>query len=468
MMLSARRFRSLRIGIFTDTYAPQINGVVTSIQLMDKVLRDHGHQTFIFTLKHPRAEPTSDPDHVFRVPSVRFYGNSDHRVGLIYSRSAMEQARSLELDVIHSHAPFSLGVFGHISARRLCLPEVHTYHTMLEDYTHYVSRQKITNEAARRVARRYSRIFCNWSTTIIVPTTKVKQALLDYGVTRPIFVLPTGVDLERFRPLASEHERNQQRRRLGLGFDGPLLVFVGRLAKEKSIDTLIKYHTQVIEAYPNCHLVIVGDGDERQHLQSYAQRLGLARSVHFVGAKSGNELPLYYQIADVFVIASRSETQGLVVPEALACGVPVLAANDPAFHNLVVPGRTGYLFADSRQYVDHLQQLLEAGGAANFGSAARMSVETLSTGEFYRQLVHVYEEAIRIGPRKPNRYRSSVLEVLRRRRRSDPDSRICNPGWGLIFVGLVCWLLKIRSATQSGPLLKVARRLKITQGLVNL
>ncbi len=404
----------MRIGIFTDTWTPQINGVVTSIQLMDSILRAHGHETFIFTLTHPGSLPHTDPPNVFRVPSVRFYGNSDHRIGAIYSRTAMEQARHLHLDIIHSHAPFSLGVFGHISARRLGVPEVHTYHTMLEDYTHYVSQRRVANEAAKRLARRYSRVFCNWSTAVIVPTPKVKETLLSYGVTRPISVLPTPVDLDRFRPMAPERQRQELRRSLGLPEAAPLLLFVGRLAKEKSIDVLIRWHREVRKHLPHSGLVIVGDGDERTQLEACARHLGLGASVHFLGPKPWNELPLYYQAADVFVTASRSETQGLVVPEALACGTPVVAADDPAYHDFIVPGRNGYLFQTAADYVAQLQYLLTL-DPIELQRWTRGSVERLSMESFYEQLNQVYETAAALGPAISPSSRSRVLARLRRR-----------------------------------------------------
>lgn len=187
----------MKIGIFTDTYKPQINGVVTSVSLMEQKLKENGHQPYIFTVTHPEAKTSviPDADNVYRVASVKFWGNTDHRIAKIYSQRIMNTVKELGIELIHSHAPFSLGLMGHLIARRLRIPEVHTYHTMLSDYTYYV---KFGNLLPKEAAENYSRVFCNRVNAVIAPTEKVHQALVEYGVKKPIYVIPTGIDLPPF------------------------------------------------------------------------------------------------------------------------------------------------------------------------------------------------------------------------------------------------------------------------------
>ncbi len=379
----------MKVGIFTDTYKPQINGVVTSIALMEKVLRKHGHEPYIFTISHPEVNPEQDPDYVIRVSSFKFWGNDEHRIGMIYSPFASRKAKNLGIEIIHSHAPFSLGIFGHITAMRLKIPEVHTYHTMLEDYIHYLKMHKFIPE---QFAQKYSKIFCNMVDGVIVPTPKVYDKLTAYGVSKPMFVLPTGIDLANFRCHFSVEDRLRMRREYGLSADDKVLIFIGRIAQEKNIEALIEYHQELVKADPTYKLFIVGSGDHLDCLKGIVVERNLRESVIFAGKKDYVELPYFYNMADCFVIASTSETQGLVVVEAMATGLPIVAVNDESFHPMVKDGVNGYLFVSKKDYLNRVRELMNNTELRkDLGRKSLEISDEFSAERFYEELIHIYE-----------------------------------------------------------------------------
>ncbi len=383
----------MKIGIFSDTYKPQINGIVTSIALMDKKLREHGHETHIFTIAFPTDEPIDDPPHVFRVPSVRFYGNSEHRVGLLYSPSAVRKARQLGIELIHSHAPFSMGLFGHITARRLRIPEIHTYHTMLEDYGHYLRASRLPH---RKIARNYSRVFCNLVDGIIVPTEKVRDALIRYGVRPPIHILPTGIELSTFSAPVAKAARQMVRQEFELQPEDRMLLTVGRLAPEKSIETLLRFHKSLVARNPRWRLVIIGSGDHQPSLEQEAAHLKISQYVRFAGRRSYESLPVYYQAADAFVTASTSETQGLVVLEAMASGLVVVAADDPSYYSMISHGQTGFLFDTESEYIECLETILTSTETAKAViQRGKAKAEEFSGETFYKRLLSIYQTVTR-------------------------------------------------------------------------
>lgn len=382
----------MKVGIFTDTYKPQINGVVTSVCLMEQKLKENGHEPYIFTVTHPDVHPSKDADNIFRISSVKFWGNTEHRIAKLYSQKMLQKVKELDIDIIHSHAPFSLGIMGHLIARRLGIPEVHTYHTMLSDYTHYI---KFGHLMPKEAAENYSRVFCNKVDAVIVPTPKVYEALINYGVKKPMYVIPTGIDLPQFLGKVPEMELEQVRKKFDILPDDKLLIFVGRIAKEKSIDKLIHYHKTLTNKDPRYKLLIVGSGDYLAELKSLVESLGLTNKVIFAGKCRYENLPHYYQIAKCFVTASTSETQGLVVLEAAASGLPIVAINDESYYPVVFEGQNGLYYHTENEYIDALEKLFAHPEAMKIMGAKSLEIaDSFSSDNFYNRIMNVYTEAI--------------------------------------------------------------------------
>ena len=304
----------MNIGFFTDTYFPQISGVSTSISILKKELEARGHRVIIFTTSDPKAHKDET---IVRLPSLPFISFSDRRVAYRGFDKCLKIARRMDLDIIHTHTEFSLGLAGQYVASRLHIPVVHTYHTMYERYTHYIADGLIIGPSEVKVLTRQ---FCSLAGGIIVPSRLTYDTLLEYGVKTPMKVIPTGIPIDY-----CDHLNNQSLREdLGITDQDIVFLSLSRLSKEKSIDQVIVAFKDIIKALPQAKLVIVGGGPERENLEKLAQEIPDDR-VKFVGEVDHEEVDKYYQLGDVYINASDSETQGLTYIESLVNHVPVIA-----------------------------------------------------------------------------------------------------------------------------------------------
>lgn len=383
----------MRIGFFTDTYTPQINGVVTSIRLFKRALEERGHEVYVFA---PDPDHHEDGEVTIRFPSMPFLFQKEMRLAFPLSIEALRVLDKVDFDIIHSHDPFSIGLFGLNLARRHKVPYVHTYHTLYPEYVHYVWETRLT----KKLAEWLSREFCDACDTIVAPSSKVECYLREWGVTRPIDVIATGVDVERFARADAERV-DGLRRRLLLRGDEHVLIFMGRLGREKNVEMLLRalWHSRL----DGVRLLVVGDGPHRGELQALAEELGVESKVTFAGYLEHDDAIAAYHLADAFTFASTTETQGLVISEAMAAGLPVIAVDDPATCDFVVHEQSGLITpARPEPFAAAIDRLLAdrntlAAYAANAKTRARLfSIE--------RQAEHLeahYERAVSsYAPRK--------------------------------------------------------------------
>ena len=377
----------MNIGIFTDTYHPRINGVVTSIRMLEKELTELGHQVFIFTTSDPHAAKQVN---VFRLPSMPITFLPPHRVAVLYSPKLMLKMKSLRLDIIHTHTEFPLGILGKLVSEIYRIPMIHTYHTMYEDYTHYILKGYLITP---KMAQRFSRVFCNRAKMVIAPVDKTHDYLKEIGVKRPIKTIPTGLN---FEPFAVENftpgELARTKMELGIEPEDQVIISVGRVAKEKSLDVLIGMMPKLLERLPKTKLLIIGEGPATDSLKKMAEALEVTRSVIFAGARPWDTIGKYYRLGDVFATASTSETQGLTYIEAMASWVPVVVKRDPSFEKLIVHGKTGFIFDKDQDAHDVVHYALtnkeEARKAAERGFKA---IQHLSARQYACDLEKVYQ-----------------------------------------------------------------------------
>jgi len=393
----------LRIGFFTDTYTPQINGVVTSISLFANELERQGHAVYIFA---PTPRQPKDGAHVVRLPSVPFAFQPEMRLAAAYDARAHGLVKRANLDIMHSHDPFAVGVFGLAMAKRFRVPYVHTYHTLYPEYVHYIWDTWLTRELAERM----SRDFCNQCDTVIAPSTKIREALLEWGTRKPIVTLPTGVNAARYA------ERDEAgvaafRTRFGIKPGERLLTFVGRLGLEKNIDALIDAMNFV--RTPGAKLMIVGDGPYRADLERHAKKDHISDKVLFCGYLRRDDVTRAYQASDLFFFSSLSETQGLVVGEALASGLPVVAVNDLAIADAVTDGSNGFLVPEDPQALAQAADRIlgDADLRQTMSAAAVLRAEELSIGNQTQRLLGVYEGLLE---GRPARRRGGTSQHTRR------------------------------------------------------
>ncbi|MGQ9856367.1 MAG: glycosyltransferase family 4 protein [Fervidobacterium sp.] len=338
----------MNVLMISDTYIPQINGVATSIYLSKKYLEMLGHQVYIVAPVAPE-----DDKSVLVVPGMPFLLEKQHRVVFANHIKILEFALEHKIDVLHSHDPLALGIRALKVQKDLKLPHVHTYHTLLTEYRHYVP-PPLTPD--RRSVEEFSRWFCNKVNTVIAPTYEIKDELINYGVERPIEVLPTGIDTIDF----SKPAQRDIRAEYNIPSDAILLMYAGRLAKEKNLEFLSKVVSKHMHNNSQIWFLIVGDGPERKELERYFEEKGLSNRVIFTGYIPHKEIKDYYKAADLFVFASLTETQGLVVLEALASGTPVVAIAYKGIANVLVNGEGAITTSISEEeFYDAIAKALE-------------------------------------------------------------------------------------------------------------
>lgn len=326
----------MRVGFFTEVYHPIVNGIVASLDGLAEGLRALGHQVYCFAPRVPGYEESDGP--VYRMPSLPLPVPTPYRLTVPVVSRRNRHAIINRLDVLHAHSPFVTGWMAVRYARRLRIPLVYTYHTRLEEYAHYVPFEP---NATRRAASTLTRNFANLADAVIVPTPAMYERLLELGVTAPVEIIPSGIDLRHF---AAGTRSEDLRRELGVAPDERMLLFVSRLAREKNVELLVR---ALAQTRTPARLIVAGDGPEREALEELASRCGAGRRVRFLGAVERDRLPGLYASADAFVFASMTETQGLVLAEALAAGALVLAADAPQIREVL--GGAGRLIRPSAE-----------------------------------------------------------------------------------------------------------------------
>jgi 1,2-diacylglycerol 3-alpha-glucosyltransferase len=384
----------MNIGLFTDMYHPRISGVVTSALILVRQLTRMGHKVYVFTTSDPLA-PYFEP-RVFRLPSAPLLMLRDtHRMAYFYPPRLIYKIRRIRLDVVHTYTEFSLGVFGKIISKLYNVPMVHTYHTMYEDYLHYIARGRLIS---RKGAQNLSRLFCNRADLVIAPSDSTRKYLLEIGVRKPLRTIPTGIDFAPFSPMRySASDLARARAEVGLTPSDKVIAVIGRVAKEKSIDVLVAMMPLLLPRVPKAKLLIVGDGPARGDLECQARTLGVGHAVKFAGFKPWADIGRYYQLGDVFATASTSETQGLTYVEAMAARIPVVIKEAPAPGSLVRHNETGFVFKENADAVGVIASALtDTALAQQVARRAYAAVQPLSAEVFGVELEAVYSEAIRL------------------------------------------------------------------------
>jgi glycosyltransferase involved in cell wall biosynthesis len=340
----------MRVALFTNNYLPFRGGVTTSVETLRRGLEALHHDAWVFA---PAAQgPVADPPWVFRYPSVPAPTYPGFSLPLPISPRLYRTARALDPDIVHAQHPFLLGPTARRYARRHRRPLVFTYHTRYEKYAHYVP---LPERLVATLAVWLSCRFAGSADLVVAPSVLIATTLRERGVTAPVAVIPTGVPLDVF----SLGDRLEARRALGLPPGVPLCLYVGRLDREKSVDRIIDAFGSIADAISTAHLSLVGRGTHETAARRRAEASPARARIHFHGGLPREELPTFYRAADLFLFASETETQGLVLAEAHACGLPAVAVRASGVDEVVRDGETGLLTkADSRELADAAVGLL--------------------------------------------------------------------------------------------------------------
>lgn len=395
----------MRIGIFSDTYTPFINGVSTSIVCLKKALEKKGHEVYVVTVNNEKMGYSYDEkERVMRIPALKA-GIYDYRLSMIYSFKAKKKIKELNLDVIHSQTEFGIGTFARLVAMELDIPIVHTYHTLYEEYLNSLTKNKIkymVNGFIEYLAEYY----CDSSIgELIVPTAKTKEIFKkQYKFKREVHVIPNGIDLDKFSiENINKKELEKIKKQYGIKDTDFVIMYVGRLGPEKNIPFLARAQKQIVKKHKNCKLVIVGEGPMKNELEKITS--SIRENVIFTGKIPQSDIQYYYRLADVFATASKFETQGLTVIEALASGVCALCILDDSFKDALIDNVNGNFFETEKEYVDLVDKLMTDEKLLNkYKKNAIKTANEHSYLTFGDKVLEVYELAIKNNKEKTTRY----------------------------------------------------------------
>ncbi len=381
----------MRIGVFSDSYRPYTSGVVTSICTFKKEMAVMGHETFIFAPNYPNYK--DDEKNVFRFFSLPAPSNHDFSVPLPAWHRVLRVAKKLDLDIIHVHSPFIMGQIGARCSRKLNIPLVFTYHTLYDQYLHYVPMGEVL---ARDLVQKYSSYFGNLCDLVIAPSSEILTMIQGFGVTSPIEVIPTGVDVDKFRSGNPDWLRQE----FNIPAATKICLFVGRLNKEKNLGFLIEAFNRVRQQHEAVCLVIVASGPQEKELKRLVVNLGmnLGREVIFTGMLPPERVVDAYRGGDIFTFASVTETQGIVLVEAMAAGLPVVAVRGSGTDDMVQHGRQGMLVEqDIDLFADQVLEMLRDDQQRNklseqaIDRAYELSAMAMAS-KLEQQYLHVMEE----------------------------------------------------------------------------
>ena len=338
--------------ITTDLFTTDTNGVVTSVKILWDELKKKGHDVRIITLSESRHSHSDGVVYYIRSMPIGVYPNV--RMALSYRHPLIKELIEWRPDVIHSQCEFFTYQYALRIAKHTGAPIVHTYHTLYEQYVTYAIPSK---RLGCYVVRVLTRKRLKKADRIIAPTHKVEQALNDYGLTQAISIVPSGINLDQHRVRITAKERAQKRRALGIGDEHFALLNLGRLGTEKSLDALLELFARAAATEDKLRFLIVGDGPARESLEQQAASLGVTDKVIFTGMVRPGEVQEYYQLGDVFVSASTSETQGLTYIEAAANGLPLLCRRDPCLAGVIRQGENGFEYDSEAEFLAYVRQI---------------------------------------------------------------------------------------------------------------
>ena len=377
----------MNIGIFTDSYFPQLSGVATSIKTLKDALEEQGHNVFIFTTTDPHIKKGTVEANIFRFSSVPFISFTDRRVAFRGFFEATKVAREVKLDIVHTQTEFALGMIGKYVAHQLKIPAIHTYHTMYEDYLHYVLNGHLLRPYH---VKQFTNAYLKNMDGVIAPSKRVEALLKRYRVNIPMRVIPTGVDINSL----NKPETVDVRKELDIPDDVPVLLTLSRVAEEKKIDRILNAMPEILDEFPQTRLVIAGDGPDMEVLQEQVERLTLEDSVIFTGDIPHDDVGSYYKMADLFVSASDTETQGLTYIEALASGTRCVVYDTDYTEHVFDDEEFGKVFNGSGEMLNEILFYLRKGRKQIPHDKLAAKMDQISAQKFASSVYQFYQDTI--------------------------------------------------------------------------
>ena len=385
----------MKICMFTNTFLPHVGGVARSVSILSRDLERMGHEILVVAPHFPGEEPQTEQNTVLRVPAIQNFNGSDFSVRIPLPFALSEEIDLFRPEVIHSHHPFLLGDTALRAARQRNLPLIFTHHTLYEEYTHYVP---FDSQTMKRFVINLSTQYANLCNRVIAPSRSIAQLIRSRGVRTQVEEIPTGVDLDFF----AKGDGARFRKELGIPADWAVAGHLGRLAPEKNLTYLARAVGGFLQHKETAAFVVVGEGPSRQEMSRIFSELNVADRVHFVGKQTGDRLRDAYRAMDLFVFTSQSETQGLVLMEAMASGVPVIALDASGSREVVQDGSNGLLLPQDAPESAFTSALLETARDPSilrtWSQQALQAAQQFSRQHCAERILSLYESASRLEP----------------------------------------------------------------------
>lgn len=383
----------MNFAMLTDSYAPYVSGVVRSIQRFSKGLIALGHNVYIFAPTYSKkAMQDYEPDatEIFRYRAIPAPTYHDYWLPIPISPQASSLMKELQIDIIHTHSPFLMGALGAKLSRQCDIPLVFTHHTKYPDYSHYFPGPQ---KPAKHIIRKYLTRYLNDCDHVITPTPLITDYIIEnYHTSVPITAIPTGIDLSFYE----QADQNWLRAKLNIPEQERIILFVGRLTAEKNPLLVLQAFAKISAQTPGTHMIFVGNGSEKTRLEAWTKERNLSKIVHFTGSIDAQHVADSYTAADLFLFGSTTETQGLVLGEAMAGGTPVVAVKATGTNDIVVDGENGFLADNNADSLANLAikllhdpKLHESLSQGAIQTALQLSIESTAG-----QMLAVYETAI--------------------------------------------------------------------------
>ncbi len=396
--------------MMTNSYLPRIGGVANSVKAFTDRYREKGHRTIVVAPDY-EGKDENEAD-VVRIPSIQHFSGIDYSVMIPIPGYLDAKLKDFKPDIIHSHHPFLIGSTARRISVRLKIPLVFTHHTRYELYTHYTPIESLN---MKKFIVALSSGYENLCDCIIAPSSSIRDILLERKVTSKIEVIPTGVDVDSFTTGNGEAVR----KKFGIEDNTFLFGYVGRVAKEKNLALTARAAIEFMKRESNAKFIVVGKGPVRKYLKNLFEAKQLSDRVVFTGSLTGQELIDAYHALDAFVFSSKTETQGMVITEAMAAGVPVAALDETGIRDVLRDGQNGCLIKneDKAESADALEKLknLDDEARSQVKECARQTAREFSIGNSVDKMLSVYEDVIngfnRSAPKDENFWMNALQQV---------------------------------------------------------
>ena len=388
----------MKIALFSDTYAPEINGVAIHVAALKEGLESLGHEVLVVTT-NPKNNDTFQEHGVLHCPSIKLKRIYGYGLSMPINMKQYQIIKKFNPDVIHIHTEFGIGLFGILVSKMLKRPVIYTLHTIYDDYVYYVVPKPLI-KTGQRIFYKYIRSLYKRATVITGPSPKSHEYLINAGLHRNVEIIPNPVDVDRFSiENVSTEDIDNVKKTYNIPDDAFVGCIISRVGKEKSIDVLLNYIEKYSKVNKNFRFLIVGDGPAKADLEQQAKKLGINNVVIFTGKISNNKLLPYYAACDVFLTASLSDTNSISMLEAMSMGLPIIQRNDPINEGQVIENVNGFIFNDENNFIEKLNKVykMTSEERAELKNKVRNSVIHSNTkNNMAEKIVDVYTHAIKI------------------------------------------------------------------------